>query len=333
MAPEYMIELCNELQTDLWVNISYQAQDDYIVNLAQMVRNNLNPGLRVYVEWSNEAWNSSPGYMTYPWLAKQIPEPPTAPDWFMRFTQLVAQENRHSFEIWSQVFAGEANRLVRTVGAFEANPIYTTRVLQAMNGEFDAITPAAYFGPTPPMLAGYTSATTVDQIVKDTAASIPTWLGLLSQHRALADQYSALLQRHIALVAYEGGPALEAHNAPYQVALNLASVDPRLYGIYSTFLTGAANAGLELLVNFQYTGAYQPNTPFGVYGALNYQDEPTADAPRYRALIDYIMSTHQPTPALAPNAVTGPSAHSAQSTLALDDAFAVSGNWSKRYIS
>src|SRR5207247_293935 len=37
MAPEYMIELCNELNANLWVNIPHLAQDDYIVNLAQMV--------------------------------------------------------------------------------------------------------------------------------------------------------------------------------------------------------------------------------------------------------------------------------------------------------
>jgi hypothetical protein len=56
-------------------------------------------------------------------------------------------------------------------------------------------------------------------------------------------------------------------------------------GTYSQFPEGANRVGLELLVNFEYTDR-NINTPYGIYGALNYQDQPTADAPRYHALVD-----------------------------------------------
>src|SRR5205823_7580756 len=129
IAPEYMIELCNELNADMWVNIPYLAQDDFTVNFAKMVRDNLRPGLKVYVEWSNEVWNPSPGFMTYQWAMRQIGVSPTAPDAFYRFTQFVAQQTRHAFGLWTQVFAGQTNRLVRTVGGAEPNITYTSRVL------------------------------------------------------------------------------------------------------------------------------------------------------------------------------------------------------------
>ena len=282
LAPEYEIELGNELKENIWINIPHLADDAYIRNLATEVRDNLNPNLKVYLEWSNEVWNRAPGFLPYRWIVQQLQLPQYAG---MSFEQFVAMEDRRTFDIWSQVFAGQTDRLVRVVAGFEQNPGYTARVLQNMGGDFDAVSCAAYFGPGPNVLATYSAGTTVDQVLSDTAASIPTALNFLAAHRRLADQYSAQLGRHIAFVAYEGGPALEGRWQPYQQVLNAASVDPRMYGIYSSFLRGANQVGLELLVNYEYNDR-NINTPYGIYGALNYQDQPIAGAPKYHALLD-----------------------------------------------
>jgi putative intracellular protease/amidase len=285
IAPEYIVELCNELNADAWVNIPHLADDDYVRNFMTLLRVGLKPGLKVNVEWSNEVWNYAPGYVANRWVQQQLALPENAG---VTFEQFVARQERRVFSVCSDVFAGQGDRLVRVVAGFEANPWYTANLLQNMNGQFDAVSCAAYFGPDPNMLAGYSSSTTVDQVVSDTRASIPEWLALLRRHRQLADTYSASLGRPIKLLAYEGGPALEGHGRPYQQALNLASQDPRMYGIYRDFLIGANAAGLDLLMNFQYTGPYSVYTPYGNYGALMYMDQPTADAPRYHALMDAV---------------------------------------------
>jgi hypothetical protein len=286
MAPEYMIELANEEGANLWVNIPHMADDTYVANLAQMVHDHLRPDLKVYLEWSNEVWNRAPGFFPYRWVTQQLALPQNAG---VTFEQFVARENRRVFALWSRVFANHPGQLVRVVAGFEENPNYTARVLQNMNGEFDAVSCAAYFGPSAATLATYSAATTVDQVLSDLQASIPAALTWLTEHRRLADMYSAQLGRHIDFVAYEGGPALEGHYQAYQAALNAASVDPRIYGIYRQFLDGAAAAGLETLVNYEYTDR-NINTPYGIYGALNYQDQPIADAPKYRALVDYLAA-------------------------------------------
>ncbi len=59
VALEYMIELCNELGADAWFSMPHQADDNFVTQFATMVRDNLNPGLDVYIEWSNEVWNVS----------------------------------------------------------------------------------------------------------------------------------------------------------------------------------------------------------------------------------------------------------------------------------
>ncbi len=77
VAWEYRVMLCNELGKDFYINIPETASDDYITKLAQLVKygsdgNNpytspqanpifppLNSNLKVYVEYSNEVWNTS----------------------------------------------------------------------------------------------------------------------------------------------------------------------------------------------------------------------------------------------------------------------------------
>lgn len=54
---EYIIKLANTLWQDIWINIPHKANDEYINNLAVLFKNNLNPNLKIYLEYSNEVWN------------------------------------------------------------------------------------------------------------------------------------------------------------------------------------------------------------------------------------------------------------------------------------
>ncbi len=74
---EYLVMLANETGKDLYITIPVNASDQYVTNLANLLRYGsdgvnpytspqanpvypgLNPNLHVYVEWSNEVWNSS----------------------------------------------------------------------------------------------------------------------------------------------------------------------------------------------------------------------------------------------------------------------------------
>jgi hypothetical protein len=53
---EAAIAMCNELNSDMYVNIPGSANNTYVRELARLIRDNLNPNLAVYVEWSNEVW-------------------------------------------------------------------------------------------------------------------------------------------------------------------------------------------------------------------------------------------------------------------------------------
>ncbi|HWY86637.1 MAG TPA: L-type lectin-domain containing protein, partial [Gemmataceae bacterium] len=73
---EYAVQLANETHTDMWINIPVNASADYITKVANLIRygsdgvnpytsnqanpvyKGLDPGLKVYIEYSNEIWNS-----------------------------------------------------------------------------------------------------------------------------------------------------------------------------------------------------------------------------------------------------------------------------------
>jgi len=57
VAYEWQIDLCNRIGADMWVTVPHAANADYQTQLATLIYNNLNPNLKVYVEYSNECWN------------------------------------------------------------------------------------------------------------------------------------------------------------------------------------------------------------------------------------------------------------------------------------
>ena len=68
VAWEYVIMLSNETGTSPWINIPHLADDNYVSELAKLFKNGggvypaLNSNLDLYVEYSNELWNTGPAF-------------------------------------------------------------------------------------------------------------------------------------------------------------------------------------------------------------------------------------------------------------------------------
>ncbi|MEZ4920289.1 MAG: T9SS type A sorting domain-containing protein [Saprospiraceae bacterium] len=59
---EHVIDLANRTETDAWINVPISASADYVIQLANLLKNTLDPSLNIYVESSNEVWNTAPGF-------------------------------------------------------------------------------------------------------------------------------------------------------------------------------------------------------------------------------------------------------------------------------
>lgn len=284
VAPEYMVELCNEIDANAWVNMPHMATDDYVRNFATLVRNNLEPGRKVYVEWSNETWNGGYGFEVFPWVTSQLARSENAYLQGDRWA-FVARETKRDFDIWSDVFAGQSDRLVRVVAGQQANSWIADQIISHMDGHFDAVSCSAYLHLGEDVRAGFSASTTTDQVMDALVQSVPTAVNWMKNHQQLAAYYSNALGRSIEFVAYEGGPHLDGQNGPYQPAFFAAGSNPRMYEIYSRLLEGCQEAGLNEFLQFSFTGGLYESS-FGSFGALQSMEQPISQAPKYRALLD-----------------------------------------------
>lgn len=302
MALETMIELANALDADPWFNMPFQADDDFVRQFATTVRNRLETGRKVYVEWANEVWNFGWGFEASQWVADQVQREgldPNEGQWIV-----AGREARRDMEIWSQVFAGQSDHtLVRVAAGWAAVDWVSNRIAEEMRGAFDAIAIAPYITPTDAQRASYSASTTVDQVLADTRSNIATSVSWVSNHAALADAWSARLGRPIDLLAYEGGIHLDGRGAPYQNAFYAAGLTPQMGEIYRDYLQAIDQAGLDLYMDFQFTGKAGA-APWGDFAKLHRMDEPLAGAYRYNAVADAALAgsggSVVPTLAIAP---------------------------------
>lgn len=57
VAWEYIVQLANQTGKDIWINVPVAATDDYVRQLALLLKKTLDPKIVIYVEHSNEVWN------------------------------------------------------------------------------------------------------------------------------------------------------------------------------------------------------------------------------------------------------------------------------------
>ncbi|MBI5759948.1 MAG: hypothetical protein HZA46_15630, partial [Planctomycetales bacterium] len=282
ISVEHMVQLANELDADPWFNMPHMADDTFVRNFATYVRDNLESGRTAYVEWSNEIWNSAPGFEAYYWIADQtrLPENSGLTHW-----QVAGREAARDMNLWSEVFAGQTDRIVRTAGGMAANAWVTERIVENMDGAFDAIAIAPYFGHSDAQRASYTSTTTVDQILTDLRGNLPYITQFTLNNQRIADEYSRTLGRDIQLLAYEGGQHLDGRNAAYQNAFYQAAKDPRMADLTRDYLRQQNAAGLDAYVHYKLTDRDRANQ-YGLFGVLLAQDQPTSEAHVYRTLLE-----------------------------------------------
>ena len=315
---EHMVSLANELGSDAWFTMPVRADDGYVRSFATYVRDNLNPGLKAYVEYGNEVWGMP--------MARDYLESAAEADYGRRdmWYRSWADEAKADFSVWSEVFAGQEQRMLRVAAGQAGNRFHTPRFLNLMyeNGVdaqdadpadlgerlFDVTSLAAYIGGST-----YSDDATADSIIdslfrelSEATDDTPTTFfegqsfetvlprGGFAWQRQLADEHGT------PLIAYEGGqhvtPRGDAGVAWYD-AYVAAQRDPRMYDFYLALLEAyLQDVGADGLVSFSSVSSI---SPFGAWGALEYQDQPLSEAPKYRALVDFIEGQPVPEPTSA----------------------------------
>ncbi len=283
---EVMMDLCNRLKTNAWLCVPHQADDDYVRQLARLVHSRLHMQGKVYLEYSNETWNSI--FTQYQYCASQGRSRGFAnTDWESAW-RYHAYRAVQIFKIWEQEVG--RNRLVRVLASQSANTYVGEQIMQFQSAfkNADALAIAPYFGPTvtpnssPP--ASEVQNWTVEQALNYLERNeVPRALREMKENKAIAQKYG------LRLLAYEGGPHLvggggaENNEATTQLCMAV-NRHPRMRTLLRTYLDGWTQAGGEL---FCYFASVSEWSKWGCWGVYEYHDEEPRTAPKYTAIVDW----------------------------------------------
>jgi len=280
-AIEYMIDLCNELGADPWFCMPHQANDRYVEKFAELVKKRLRKDLNVYVEWSNEVWNSQ--FSQHDWVKARSDGRSLSAS----FNATWAEEADRDFEIWMDVFGSQRGRVIRCAVAQKDNPWVTEQLTNELNGEFDAISCSTYFQLSSSEERKLTSRTTPRELLDRAIAEMTRGVREnYRDHGALTRRWSRKLGRTIPLIGYEGGQHYTANggNPSYAKAFLDMQKHPKMYEAYIANLREWDNAGGSLFTAFNFV---EKPDKFGAWGQLDFMDQSISTAPKYRALLDY----------------------------------------------
>lgn len=282
---EVMVDLANRLKADPWFCMPHQADDAFVRSFAELVKSNLDPGRKVYVEYSNECWNGIFAQARY--CAERGKELKLSDNAYQAQLRFFSQRSVEIFGIWEEVFGGH-DRLVRVLASHSANPWASEQIAAWRDAarHADALAIAPYFGHElgDPKSADANADLTPQQ-------AIERLRGLLPKNREmLFKQAKAAKDAHLAMIAYEGGQHLAGHggaenNDRLTRLLIAANRDPGMKELYLRHLNDWREAGGGLYVLFSSMG--KPSK-WGSWGLLESVDQDPATAPKWQAVREYL---------------------------------------------
>ena len=298
---EEMVELANRTDADPWFTIPHMATDEYVTNFAQYVKDNLDPELTVYVEFSNEVWNLD--FAQGWWVEEQGKNewPDSLDSDFTRRIDWFGKRTTEITQIWDRVFDTDKERVIGVLGAQAANAWTASRPLQYRWDEepkshqeygIDAIAIAPYFG-------SYIGG-------PDYEEEIQTWIdndddsdlalnnlfqeleqgGLLTEEGALQQAYDwtetyveLANQENLEIITYESGQHLNGYNGVQDNdtigdLFVAANKDLRMGELYQEYFTTLHELGLDVSINYTDVSAYNKWGSWGLLENIGQEDSP-----------------------------------------------------------
>lgn len=285
---EVMVDLCNQLKANPWFCMPHLASDDYVRRFAALVKERLDPSLKVHIEYSNEVWNGMFEQHRYAEAqAKAIGLGSKERPW-EGAAMFYARRSVEIFKLWEQAFAGR-ERLVRIIAWQAAGGAYwTDNMLLAPSDtakHCDALAVAPYisFMPSPnskELRSDDVAKWTVEQVLdRVESKALPECVGWIKTQKSVADKYG------LRLVCYEAGQHLvgvagaENNEALTQLFI-AANHHPRMGAIYAKYLDAWQAAGGDLICIFS---SVSQSSKWGSWGLLEGADETAS--PKFDAVM------------------------------------------------
>ncbi|MEL7200271.1 MAG: calcium-binding protein [Pseudomonadota bacterium] len=146
---EIMVALSNQVGADPWFNIPHQASDDFVRQFATFIRDNLDPRLNVYVEYSNEVWNAQFDQFHYVneeglrFFGERSAAGDNFGDQFGDFPAVAYYGYRSAeiISIFHEVFADQSDRINGVLSGQTFNPFVAQTAIQGAEYYFELNAP------------------------------------------------------------------------------------------------------------------------------------------------------------------------------------------------
>lgn len=305
---EAMVKLANEAHVDMWYNVPTKADDAYVTNALTYIRDHLDPGLKVHIEYSNEVWNAgfkANGYAQGQANALWGNGTTVTHGANLYYGYRSAQVAGIAHDVFSGTHAGQAVDVLAGQASWSGTvPYMLDGVAKAGLGSaaslFQDYAIAPYFGgelshagshpADKAIVLGWakSGAAGLDAAFHELeyGGSLSTNLSLAAVHNWLTSAEAAASSAGLTLVAYEGGASLDtneystADRAKIQDFFGKLMNDPRMGELYSKLTADFHAVGGGDFVAYNDVSG---NSTYGYYGALDsiYQDH----SARYDALL------------------------------------------------
>ena len=294
---DWMIDLCNRQKADAWFCMPHLADDDYVRHFAQTVRRRLDPNLKVYIEYSNEVWNTMFAQTKYSVeRAKQLGLGPAERPW-EGGGMYYSQRSVEIFKIWEEVFGGR-ERLVRVLAWQSGNTWWMERIVLPHGDAYrhaDALAIAPYIGMNIPRegkdltaetVAGWTVDQTLDYLEQE---SLPKSIRAIRATKETADKYG------LKLLAYEGGQHMVGvaggeNNLALTRLFQACNAHPRLGKIYDRYYAAWTTVGGDLFCYFSSVGRW---SKWGSWGIMQHYDDDPTKSPKFMATMRWAKELGQ----------------------------------------
>jgi hypothetical protein len=296
---ELMVDLANRLNTDVWFCMPHLADDDYVKQFAQAVKDTLNPKLRAWVEYSNEVWNG--GFSQHQYAAKQGQRLglAAADKAWQGAWHFYAQRSVQIFNIWQNVFVEslkENSRFVRVLASQAAYTDSAQHILSFQNAAHhaDVLAIAPYVTFNVPQQA---EDGLIDTVVANwgldklfahiNSVALPETMQWIKNNKKLANDYG------LALVGYESGQHLVGvggaeNNDKLTQLFMAANADARMGDVYAKSFSMWQQLGGDLTCAFNSVGGWSKWGSWGLQQQYNHK--PTA---KFKASIEWAISRGQ----------------------------------------
>jgi hypothetical protein len=276
IAWEYVINFANQLNRSVWINVPAAATDDYVKQLALLFKNTLNSSLTVYVEYSNEVWNTA-----FPQHAYNDAQTKAAldsnPNTELNYDHLpVNDSNMHIFaerryarrveqiSVLFQIHFGSAKSRVRMMLDGQASQLGRfNNELAYLKTKYGDPTKYLYgIGIAPYFNLGSTN-TKVNATKQDILNAMNASVNNYAKANSSIDNAFTIAKNYgLKLLAYEGGP--DTFGAMNIAAKRAASLDPQIQSIIVKYLNAWYAKGGDLF-NYYTIGGRSYNSPYGTW--------------------------------------------------------------------